>query len=171
LIKCENELNKDVTVEYLLTNKVVIHLNVLCVSIKHWVGSQGQGTNIVTLEDRRCRKKNLEFFEQHLKPKQFSYSNRQRPILYLYAGVNDNYLLLSTLSNEAIAKKNSKLRSGTTIIRATYPIRVTEGIQLKITLGEVQAISSRPIEISEDTFDYNPMSSCGSMHLLTQLID
>jgi hypothetical protein len=170
LIKCGNELNKDVTVEYLLTNKVVIHFNVLCASMKNWVGSQGQGTNIVTPEDMRCRKKNLEFFEQHSKPKKFSCSNRQRPILYLCAGARDNCLLLSIPSNKAIAKKNSKPRSGTTIIKASCPIRVIEGIQLKVTLGEVQAMSSRPIEIFEDTFDCNPMSSYGSMHVLTQLI-
>jgi hypothetical protein len=50
LIKCGNELDKDVTVEYLLTNKVVIHFNVLCASLKDWLETK---TKALTLSHQR----------------------------------------------------------------------------------------------------------------------
>ena len=54
---CGDELEHHITPEDLLTNKMVVNLNVLGTTMKHRISGNGQSTDIITPEKRRMRKK------------------------------------------------------------------------------------------------------------------
>lgn len=76
-----NKFDENVMIEDLLTNKVIVHLNVFGARMNDWVGGQGQGSDIVTLKDRRGKKEDFKFFKEHAKPKQFYSGEGDRAIL------------------------------------------------------------------------------------------
>ena len=65
---CGDELEHHITPENLLTNKMLVNLNVLGTGMKHRISGNGQGTNIITPEKRRMRKKKTKTTKKHLNP-------------------------------------------------------------------------------------------------------
>ena len=52
----------------LLANKVEINLDMLCASMKNWIGRQVRGTNIVAPQDRRPGLVDTELLQHRLYP-------------------------------------------------------------------------------------------------------
>ena len=65
---CKDEFKHHITPENLLTNKMVVNLNVLGMGMKHRISGNGQGTNIITLEKWRMRKKKTKIMKKHSNP-------------------------------------------------------------------------------------------------------
>jgi hypothetical protein len=125
-----NKSNGDILVKDFLTHKVVVHFNVLRASMVHRVGGKCKGTDIVAPNDWSNSKRNTQFIEQHPKPEQFSGGNSKGPVFSFGVGTGNYRLLLGTPRDEIIAKEYSKTRSGSPVIRAPSPIRITESIEL-----------------------------------------
>ena len=47
---------------------MVIHLNVFGPEMKHWIRSQSKSRIVITTKDRNVRKKELQVFEENVKP-------------------------------------------------------------------------------------------------------
>ena len=65
---CGDEFEHHITPENLLTNKMVVNLNVLGTGMKHRISGNGQSTNIITSEERRMRKKKTNITKEHTNP-------------------------------------------------------------------------------------------------------
>ena len=65
---CGDEFEHHITPENLLTNKMVVNLNVLGTGMKHRISGNGQSTNIITSEERRMRKKKTKIMKKHANP-------------------------------------------------------------------------------------------------------
>ena len=65
---CGDELEHHITPENLLTNKMVVSLNVFGMGMKHRISGNGQSTNIITLEKRRMRKKKTKITKKYSNP-------------------------------------------------------------------------------------------------------
>ena len=67
-----NILHFKVSTKYLLTNKMVIHLHMLCMSMKHRIGGNGKSRDIITPEFGRKGKKDAKILENLSKPTKLS---------------------------------------------------------------------------------------------------
>ena len=65
---CGDEFEHHITPENLLTNKMVVNLNVLGTGMKYRISGNGQSTNIITLEKWRMRKKKTKITKKHTNP-------------------------------------------------------------------------------------------------------
>ena len=65
---CGDELKHHIMLENLLTNKMVVNLNVLGTVMKHRISGNGQSTNIIASEKRRMRKKKSKITKKHSNP-------------------------------------------------------------------------------------------------------
>jgi hypothetical protein len=55
-----------------IPDEVVVNLNMLGTSMKSWIRSQINGTNIITLDRGRPSERTMQFFEQCSKPHDLS---------------------------------------------------------------------------------------------------
>lgn len=68
LIVSGDKVNTKLANSDLFTYKVVVKLNILCASMKHGVGEEINGANVITLENWWTRLWNAKFKKQTLKP-------------------------------------------------------------------------------------------------------
>jgi hypothetical protein len=48
LVKCRDKLDSKVLAKHPFSNKMEVHFNVFCSSMKDWVGSNGKSRNVIT---------------------------------------------------------------------------------------------------------------------------
>ena len=68
IITARNEFDPQRTSKNTAPHIMVIHLNVLCSGMKHWIRSQSKSRIVITPKNRDVRKKELEVFEENAKP-------------------------------------------------------------------------------------------------------
>lgn len=115
IIFTRNKTNTQISVKNLLTHIVIINLNMFCARMKNWIRRQGNSRDIVTSNDRDMREKDLQFFKQDAKTRDFCSSDGQGAIFSHSIRARHNGLLLYRPRNGAWTKKNKKTNDGATV--------------------------------------------------------
>jgi hypothetical protein len=103
-----NRLDKDIFVDNLFSNEMVVDFDVLSTSMINGVGSESECTNVVTPDHRRDKERDAKILEQHTEPVNFSGDGGQGAVFCLGAGVSNDRLFLGTPGNILVSLKEKK---------------------------------------------------------------
>ena len=86
--------------------KMVIHLHMLCTSMKHRIGGDGKSRDIITPEFGRKGKKDAKILENLSKPTKLSSNGCKSSIFWFSGRLWHCVLFLSTLGNGIVTNVN-----------------------------------------------------------------
>jgi len=138
------------------SNRVTIHLNMLCVLMINKIKYNLNSTSVIIMERNAIRLGETEHNKKPTKPTNFRTSSRHCTI-FKFSWIFQNTSLLFTLPrNQRIFKEETPASDRTTSIRTTGLISITISNETKRRANkEEQSTNRRPLKISNDMMNDN----------------
>ena len=107
-----------------LSNKVVVHFDMLATVVKNEVGSKICGGDVIAEEPNGNLYLNTQINKKLTKPLNFGCSVGSSMIFDLYRGVKHSRLFLGPPEDKVRPQENSKTSSGATTVRTSSPTSI-----------------------------------------------
>ena len=87
-----------------LSNEVIVHFDMLCACVEHWVLSQMNIAHVAAVKGNHILDGNAQILQDSLQPNGFTCSHNHAPVFSLYARKCNNWLFLIALGDGFTSK-------------------------------------------------------------------
>jgi hypothetical protein len=145
-----------------LTDKVKINLNMLGALMLNRVGGEGDGADVIVVDQSGLRQGSMQLHKQLMKPTRLSHAVGHGAVLRLSTRTRDDVLTLRGSGDEVVTQEHRVARSGLASVGTTSPVSISVDEVQRRVAAKKQAVVEGALEVPKDALRGRDMGFTGS---------